>query len=146
MTTNGNDIALVRLPRLAITVNQDSDNPVLPICMAWNSNIRLPRSPEYLVAGWGRTNNDPSDRGEIEHSGTFENILQKLEVPLVPVSQCKANYRIFRNISTRKHLCAGGETGKMKTIFCSVITRSQMGLCQAMIIFYHYGSYRKGFL
>ena len=36
--SNGNDIALVRLPRLAITINEDSEENVLPVCVPWTGN------------------------------------------------------------------------------------------------------------
>ena len=41
VVSNGNDIALIRLPRLAITINEDFNMWVLPICLAWKNTIRL---------------------------------------------------------------------------------------------------------
>ena len=108
--SKGNDIALVRLPRPAITAIEDVEHPVLPICMKFNEDIIIPQD-EVLVAGWGRTNNDPSDPGETERSGSFSSLLLKLKVPVVPVEECKSNYRIFKTIDIEKHLCAGGEKG-----------------------------------
>ncbi len=116
MTTEGNDIALVRLPRPAITSYEDPLEPVLPICLAWRSGSRVPNG-ELLVAGWGRTTNDPSDRGEIKETGTFTSVLLQLQVPLVPINSCKANYRLFKDISSTKHLCAGGDRGMPFSLF-----------------------------
>ena len=51
---------IFRLPQLAITVNEDYDQAVIPACIGWSdldSSIRVP-STTHLVAGWGRTNND----------------------------------------------------------------------------------------
>jgi hypothetical protein len=31
----GNDIALIRLPRLAVTVDEDAQEPVMPVCLPW---------------------------------------------------------------------------------------------------------------
>ncbi len=110
MTTEGNDIALIRLPWAAITTNEDSSHAVFPICMPWNSGIEMP-DEELIVAGWGRTHNNRTDYGNIFQSGTFSNVLKKLTVPLVPIQQCKSRYDLFSNISSLRHICAGGETG-----------------------------------
>jgi hypothetical protein len=37
----GNDIALIRLPRLAVTVLEDDDEVVMPICLPWNPRCRM---------------------------------------------------------------------------------------------------------
>ena len=36
---NGNDIALIRLPRPAMTPNEDYNENVLPICIPWNDEV-----------------------------------------------------------------------------------------------------------
>jgi hypothetical protein len=36
--SNGDDLALVRLPSLAVTINEDPDENVLPICVPWTGN------------------------------------------------------------------------------------------------------------
>jgi hypothetical protein len=110
VTTNGDDIALVRLPRPAITVNEEFDEIVLPICLGWRSNIKVPND-KFLVAGWGRTNNDPSDSGDIRVSGAFSSLMLKLEVPVIPINKCKTDFKIFKGINSVKHICAGGERG-----------------------------------
>merc|ERR1712083_940426 len=38
----GNDIALIRLPRLAITYNEDPDQIVNPACLGWDRTIQVP--------------------------------------------------------------------------------------------------------
>ena len=79
--TAGNDIALVRLPTLARTIDQDPLELALPVCLPWQSEVRYKminvdpnsdprmvilnhrsRAPteEVLVMGWGQTSNNPS--------------------------------------------------------------------------------------
>ena len=72
MVTNGDDIALIRLPRLAITVNEDPDQIVLPICLGW-PGVQVPQD-KFIVAGWGRTSNDPFDRGDTPTSGAHSRL------------------------------------------------------------------------
>jgi len=107
---NGNDIALVRLPRLAITANEDFDQIVHPACLGWDNTIQVP-GEQYMVSGWGRTSNNVFDRGDLKESGAHSSKLQKLIVPLVPLDQCKANNKAFQDI-TIKQMCAGGLIGK----------------------------------
>merc|ERR1711981_499273 len=107
---NGNDIALIRLPRLANTYIEDFDEIVSPVCLGWDNTIEVP-STKYIVSGWGRTNNDAYDRGDIRVSGAHSAILQKLEVPLIDVETCRANNTIFKAL-TEKQVCAGGIPGK----------------------------------
>ena len=42
LTENGNDIALIRLPRLAITYDEDFDQIVHPACLGWDQTIQVP--------------------------------------------------------------------------------------------------------
>ena len=49
VTTNGNDIALVRLPRDAVTVFQDPEEFVLPVCLPKLSEDVFDNVDEYLV-------------------------------------------------------------------------------------------------
>ena len=53
MSSNGDDIALIRLPRLAVTVDEDPEESVTPVCLAWNETAKLPNK-EHVVMGWGR--------------------------------------------------------------------------------------------
>lgn len=104
---DGNDIALIRLPRLAVTVNQEFDQLVMPICLSW-PGMELPEE-KFVVAGWGRTSNDPYDEGDIFDSGAHSALLRKLEVSLVP--DCKSKFPIYSNITEDKYICAGGSLG-----------------------------------
>jgi len=111
VVNNGNDIALIRLPRLATTYFEDFDEIVGPACLGWDNTIEVPNS-KYVVSGWGRTNNDAYDRGDIGISGAHSAKLQKLpDVPFIPIEECKAKYSIFKDLS-EKQLCAGGIEGK----------------------------------
>ena len=51
------------MPRPAITVNEDYDQIVIPVCLGWDSTIPVPKTT-HLVAGWGRTSNDRADQGD----------------------------------------------------------------------------------
>jgi len=106
VVNNGNDIALIRLPRLAITVNEEYDQIVLPACMGWDRTMDVPDT-NYIVSGWGRTNNDIYDRGDVKESGAHSSVLKKLIVPRIPLDQCKKDYTIFKDLS-EKQICAGG--------------------------------------
>ena len=107
---NGNDIALIRLPRLAITFNEDFDQIVHPACLGWDNTIQVP-DEQYMVSGWGRTSNNGFEKGDIIVSGAHSSKLQKLIAPLVPLDQCKANRKRLQGI-TIKQVCAGGLIGK----------------------------------
>ena len=117
VTTNGDDIALIRLPKLAITVNEDNNQIVLPICLGWpgRSDIQVPKG-KFIVAGWGRTSNDPFDRGDTLSTGAHSRLLQKLELPIFSGTQCQSRFRrLFSGIHPDKHICAGGEQGNVLT-------------------------------
>ena len=117
VTTNGDDIALIRLPKLAITVNEDNNQIVLPICLGWpgRSDIQVPKG-KFIVAGWGRTSNDPFDRGDTLSTGAHSRLLQKLELPIFSGTQCQSRFRrLFSGIHPDKHICAGGEEGNVLT-------------------------------
>jgi secreted trypsin-like serine protease len=55
-----------------------------------------------IVLGWGRTTNDPSDHGT--------DLLQQLDVPLVPDATCAGSYGTQYQPATM--LCAGGEPAR----------------------------------
>ena len=67
---------------------------------------------EYLVMGWGRTNNNRFDAGDRFVGGAHSNVLQKLKVPFISNELCRQNYTAFNNITSNKQICAGGERGK----------------------------------
>jgi hypothetical protein len=56
----GNDIALIRLPKAAITISEDHNQRVLPICMPWTTkdqvkvpNDKVSNSKTHLIAKLG---------------------------------------------------------------------------------------------
>jgi len=111
LTDEGNDIALIRLPSLAITSNEDFDQIVNPACLGWDRTIQVP-GEQYMVSGWGRTTNNIYDRGDKFKSGGHSAILQKVIVPHLTFQQCQAT-QIGKNLhKDRRQLCAGGEKGK----------------------------------
>ena len=109
VVSSGNDIAIIRLPREAITSNEDPYQTVLPACLDWDQAYQTPPNT-YIVAGWGRTNNDVYDRGDIGSAGAHSSRLKALELPYIPLDQCKSDYSIYKDI-TEKQICAGGKKG-----------------------------------
>ena len=103
--TVGNDIALIRLPRLATTFLEDVDQTVIPACLGWNNNIQVPKK-SAIVAGWGRTTNNRYDRGDYGFAGVFSSVLKKVEANIRPASVCE---RTFPSFNRQKQICAGGE-------------------------------------
>ena len=47
---NGNDIALIRLPRLVLTNEEDFNQIVQPVCLGWDNTIQVPEA-NYIVSG-----------------------------------------------------------------------------------------------
>ena len=115
VVNNGNDIAIIRLPREAITSNEDPYQTVLPACLDWDQAYQTPPNT-YIVAGWGRTNNDVYDRGDIGSAGAHSSRLKAVELSYIPLDQCKSDYSISKDI-TEKQICAGGKKGKL---YCSI--------------------------
>ena len=111
VSEEGHDIAMIRLPREAVTYNENIDQIVLPACLDWNQAFPNPANT-YIAAGWGRTNNDFYDRGDIGVYGVYSSKLRKVEVRYIPLDQCKSEYHIFRNITADRQICAGGTKGK----------------------------------
>ena len=107
----GHDIAMIRLPREAVTYNENIDQIVLPACLDWNQAFQNPANT-YIAAGWGRTNNDDFDKGDYLSVGVYSSKLRKVEVPYIPLDQCKSDYYVFRNITANRQICAGGIKGK----------------------------------
>ena len=64
---------------------------------------------QYVV-GWGRNSTDKNDRGQIFITGASTNILQQLQVPIVPFVECKDKFK-EQPISDELHICAGGKEG-----------------------------------
>ena len=73
---------------------------------------------KVLVAGWGRTNNNIYDRGDIGLAGAYSRKLKKLELSLVEMKNCTQKYDYrgssydLRGIDRNKQICAGGTKGK----------------------------------
>ena len=122
VVNNGNDIALIRLPRLAQTIEEDFDQIVMPACLGWDNTIQVPDG-NFIASGWGRTNSDVYDRGDIGSSGAHSAILKKLAVPLIPLDQCTKDYSIFKDL-TEKQICAGGRKGT-KCLFSILFLHSK---------------------
>ena len=65
---------------------------------------------EYMVAGWGKTNNDPLlGQKDFTELGVSIRTLQRLVVPAVPFAKCTA---IFPFV-TDKQFCFGGISGEL---------------------------------
>ena len=74
--------------------------------------LRLPTG-KSMVAGWGRNQKvHKSGSGDFQNSGAYTPNLLKLVLPVFNGKKCKEDYKIFKSISSEKHLCAGGEAGK----------------------------------
>ena len=111
--SRGDDIALVRLPRLVNTVIEDPTGGgqfVLPICLPWKSALPDTSESDVRIAGWGRTNNDGRDYGDTLNSGFYEPVLQWVSVPEYPFEKCRDSFYHFY-ISKDKHICAGPDRG-----------------------------------
>lgn len=100
------DIALVRLETPAITLLEDYDSVVLPICLGYKGPLE---QAELHVAGWGKINNDPiyltKDFVEL---GVSQRTLQRLKVPFVSHDRCRTYYA---NLAPTQ-ICAGGIVGQ----------------------------------
>lgn len=130
IVSNGNDIALIRLPRPAQTAYEDPDEIVMPICLGWNQAIRVPEN-KFIVAGWGRTSNDPFDKGDTQEAGAHSALQQKLEVPIISADECKSKFAIFDRINSERHICAGGIKGiKAINTISEISAHSPLGIGQ----------------
>ena len=102
----GNDIALIRLPRVVRTIEIGGLH-VLPICLPYNlePEQRGILLRETLVVGWGKRGN--FDR--IKKHGAYSSKLNKIKVPLVDLATCRRKLFYQYNLWEDKHLCAGDE-------------------------------------
>ena len=82
-----------------------------------------PKGKEYTVMGWGRTNNVRRDQGDKKEGGAHSNVLQKLQLPDIPVDQCKSKpeWKAFSQITTDKQLCAGAKLRKCYLLYTTLI-------------------------
>ena len=106
--SGASDIALVRLETPAVTLLEDYDSVVLPICLGYKSPLE---EADLHVAGWGKVNNDPlSLTKDFVELGVSKRTLQRLNVPLVERARCQT---YFKNI-TSSQICAGGRQGNVQ--------------------------------
>ncbi|XP_059092135.1 phenoloxidase-activating factor 1-like [Tigriopus californicus] len=105
---NGDDIALIRLPRL-VDNGFDRYPQIIPICLPWVVGVSDPNSV-YSVAGWGRTDNQPVSKEEIKSTGVLSTSLQFAQVPWVSFTECR-KFQIYAGLKRGKHICAGGVQG-----------------------------------
>ena len=69
---------------------------------------RLPTG-KSIIAGWGSYEKIRLiGSGHFEKSGAYFPNLLKAEVPVLNGTQCKEDYKVFKSISSEKHLCVGG--------------------------------------
>ena len=100
-----NDIAL-----LFLKTPVKFEPHIAPICLPADNEVF--DHQKCFVAGWGK------DRFGKE--GLYQNILKKIEVPVVPSAKCEAALRTTRLGKNFKldesFICAGGEPGQGKKI------------------------------
>ena len=108
----GNDIALIRLPRVVNTALEDpKGSNILPACLDWNEDIEMP-NPLYrlsLILGWGKDNNFGFDKGDLSSCGAYSCELKRAYVPLVPFADCKRLHRLSFQVYQNQHICSGDE-------------------------------------
>ena len=105
-----NDIALIRLDRLANTVLSDPtfEEIIMPACLPTPYyGTEEPKIKNYLVSGWGLTESD-DEYTSVLKKGAASYKQRQLEIPLYDKSVC---YNIFPGVD-ETHICAGGEYGK----------------------------------
>ena len=109
---SGNDIAIIRLPREAITSNENLHQTVLPACLDWDRGNQNP-ADIYIVTGWGKTNNNLYDIEDFEVSGTYSSKLRRVKVSIIPLDQCISDfYSKGQDITSEGIICAEGIKGK----------------------------------
>ncbi|XP_035790730.1 serine protease grass-like [Anopheles albimanus] len=90
------DIALIRMPQ-EITYSDS----IQPICLPTREDVRKLPLPRFIVAGWGKTENQ-----------TDSDVLMQATLDSVPVSECRGlleriNAKI--DLSEEHQMCAGGK-------------------------------------
>ena len=110
--TRGNDIALVRLPRLARLhrLGEVAVRPV-PACLPWKPTTPDDSELGFAVAGWGRVSNDPQNTTSttgVAKSG----VLLYARMPLITAEECR-KVPGFNVVRPGIHVCAGGEVGSL---------------------------------
>src|SRR6218665_365547 len=93
------DVALIKLNE---SIELSAERKVVPICVA--SDMKPERAEDSdakmcVSTGWGRNR---------YVTGRMMPVLQKVEVPLVPLEKCKTRYEGVANITTSM-ICSGTE-------------------------------------
>lgn len=95
-----NDIALLKLSQTVSITDY-----VRPICLPWTDEMRRRDYTYYqpFLAGWGATS----------YRGSAASILQEVQLPILPLSECIANYKIHfpDQIFDDTVLCVGFPSG-----------------------------------
>ncbi|XP_065372233.1 serine protease grass-like [Calliphora vicina] len=88
------DIALLRLNR-KVQIQQH----IKTICLPIYNDLRTKEYPEYVISGWGATEN-----------GSSSDVLQVAVIPKVVRAECQTQLRVyhFRQEITIGRICAGG--------------------------------------
>ncbi|CAO1378673.1 unnamed protein product [Diamesa hyperborea] len=98
--TISNDIGLLKLSQI-VTVTDF----IRPICMPLADAIRYKDLTYYqpFVAGWGSTS----------FKGPAATILQEVQLPILPLTECEFNYRLYfpNQVFDNRVLCAGYSQG-----------------------------------
>ena len=94
------------------TVLEDpTGSNILPVCLGWNSDIKIP-NPQFrlsLTLGWGKNNNENFDTGDLSTCGVYTCVLKKGYVPIVPAAECARKHLRRFPIYKDQHVCAGDE-------------------------------------
>ncbi|KAM7363924.1 serine protease grass-like isoform 2-T2 [Cochliomyia hominivorax] len=90
-----NDIALIRLKRVVVIQQH-----IKPICLPIYDDLRAKDYSEFVISGWGATQN-----------GSYSDVLQVAVVPSVNRDDCQSHLKklFFTQDLTLGRLCAGGE-------------------------------------
>ena len=106
----GNDLALIRLPRLAdiLIFDTDSKDLVQPICLPLKSSDIDDSDSDLYITGWGKATQNRADRGEFATLGVFERTLNFAKLPFISHTECRRSLPVHRT----RHICAGGEPGE----------------------------------
>uniref|UniRef100_U5EYJ2 CLIP domain-containing serine protease n=1 Tax=Corethrella appendiculata TaxID=1370023 RepID=U5EYJ2_9DIPT len=91
-----NDIALIRLKNQA-SISKDD---VVPVCLPITEKLKQKQYPEYIITGWGTTENY-----------TTSTVLMRATIPFVEMNVCQQKLKaknLFVDLADDKQFCAGG--------------------------------------
>ncbi|XP_056634735.1 phenoloxidase-activating factor 3-like [Diorhabda sublineata] len=93
-----NDIGLIRVSKMNLKLENTR-----PVCLP-TDDLRNENFKNVIITGWGITN---------VLTGESSSILQKVNLPVVELDQCKNVYKNQSNVHlTFKQVCAGGKNNK----------------------------------